>query len=806
MPDYKKTTNKNLQPKMSLSETSSAAQASLKSMSSLQKAVLFTDEQQQKILEEIIKNNPGQNDTKEQFQIVFKNNHGQSDYQFAELKQTPTGKLAIELEEQTIKIIEEKSLTDPYLYMSIKKSSTGRVLVDFDTKENTIDNDVTHRVKVRQTSSGTKLDIHKNMIRILKDTLPNKIPNESLCKSIELPPNPSRPEGIIDADAKLFNSASNSPLKDITLPRTTGHHLEQVSGSILTEIYMRHKKKKEVKWKKEFEQGNADVVVELQVKNGVVQKLSAVVTKTNSDTVVIYAKDVSSLKEISFDGKECPVLISKMVSGTYFVRIVSNHQNFNAVLMKTPSEGVLIISQEKLQNEYENVDYYKVKLSVMRNKLLELPAVLKRTTSENYLVVLDKEFETWYKETLREYFGDNLEGSIDLHTTSSGNYILDLGDEEESNVVKKHAMLVKTSSGHIKVLVHGSEYEYLVQRKLIISSTSAQVLAQKESNLPTSSGEIHKENLRQPKILDNHASSKTDLSGKVEGLRDSLPLVSKPSTVFKKTPSGQYAILLNEESKKSLLNNLQSNSFMSNKEVPIKRLDSGEIIINLSNEDGGKSHYGTLKVTPSGNCHVIVDEKVMKDLTESSKKNEVSCRAIGKRSEHAARLIDSVHTAVATISQAKADDCCCGTSTCVCTDQLFDTRDGSNDKLCTCVWKKASTSGVPVQSTSRDDPDRIVFDPNCNPNPRKNEFESSQQLFYFLGTSHLYHELRFNSSSTKLIGKPETSQLHECQPQKKIKQKPNSEEPTTQNEAQEWNSLDYLPPQLPNFLKDVTFR
>lgn len=577
-----------------------------------------------------------------------------------------------------------------------------------------------------------------------------------------------------------------------------------------------------------YKQGNVNVNLKVRNRNGIVRKLDAAIKHTPSGTLAIYGKDTAVMDNITFDKNEYTVLLTKTVSDAYFVGIGQYDRTLNAVLRKTPSGGLFIIPKSKSQqmesrNRSGYEDFFKIKVTGVRNYPVELPAVLKTTPSENYIILLDKEFEKRYKETVKEYVGEKRECIIDLTRSPSGSYVIHLDTNDINNLTKKNALLVKSSSGNIKVLVRGPEFETMVKSVSKRSSTtSSQAFGKLVSKLPASSREFHREHLRKSKYLDKKSSSDTQLYDKVRmQLKDKKCLLSEPSAVLKKTASGQYAIILNKESKKSFINNLQS-YLNSNSQglIPIKRTESGEIIILLNSRDESKRRYGSLRITASGNIFVMVDEATLKGLTKAAGTNEKSGVVVASSMVTDLVNPNSVNKSVTTTCHDGQDKCLCDTSKCVCAEMQPHAVDwlhnDSAKKMCSAFWNKAAedvnsgadnycaiaNGGVPKEKSPH-----IVIKPGCDCAPVKSKRFGAyeEQCFYVFDTICPYHKDRYNGVSNELL---EITGLCNQKQEELNKTKfefiANNDSPKSSHGS--WNSLNYLPPQLPPFLKDVNYR
>ncbi|XP_050348542.1 uncharacterized protein LOC126772293 [Nymphalis io] len=109
-------------------------------------------------------------------------------------------------------------------------------------------------------------------------------------------------------------------------------------------------------------------------------------------------------------------------------------------------------------------EIHEVKFKGVNNcKDKEIIFAIKETSSDNFKIVLDKEFEIYQKQAIKEYEGDNSVQFAEFLKTNSGHCIINF--RENSDDDKNKALLIKTESGNIKVLVGKSKTDNLVNKK-----------------------------------------------------------------------------------------------------------------------------------------------------------------------------------------------------------------------------------------------------------------------------------------------------------------------------------------------------
>nr|XP_026496427.1 uncharacterized protein LOC113400943 [Vanessa tameamea] len=143
-------------------------------------------------------------------------------------------------------------------------------------------------------------------------------------------------------------------------------------------------------------------------------------------------------------------------------------------------------------NKINNLHEVKFK-GVNNCKDKETIFAIKETSSENFKIVLDKEFEIYHKQAIKEYEGDNSVQFAELLKTSSGHFVINF--RENSDDDKNKVLLIKTESGNIKVLVDKSKTDSLLTRKDSMSSNFV-MTANDLNKLLIQSQSISKEDIR----------------------------------------------------------------------------------------------------------------------------------------------------------------------------------------------------------------------------------------------------------------------------------------------------------------------
>lgn len=596
---------------------------------------------------------------------------------------------------------------------------------------------------------------------------------------------------------------------------------------------------------------NSKMDVNVLGENGSVTEIKATLTKTLSGNLAVDVYELALLVDMPTNEKRRGVVLKKNKTGFYDLDIRPINECPNAVIRKTASGGVLVVLTDPvLKSTTTGKLMLKEKLFKLkiknRDEVNDPPAVLKSTPSHNYIFVVDKEYEKGYKNTINNAVEDNTECCINMSRTSSGNFMITFGDSDQISPKDSrpdfisNALLVKSPSGNMKILKKKSS-EKLQSRR---SSAESKVFSELLKKLPITSKEFRKESGQTSRISSVKSCSESNMYDMVKIFNpDRTNLLKQPLDALKKTNSGQYAVVLGKESKKDILNSLKS--YLQNNShglIPVKRTESGEITVVLNGDQNEKTHYGSLKITPSGNIYVMVEKNLAKELakeTYSAKVNSIECSTDDTRSLH---LIDKlkrpVNKAVSTSCNAQPDACCCEPSKCVCKELQCNAKDWSlptkekeeslklfNPQMCGVDWgnvkrnpdgsfkvcdpkclekccnlKKSSNY---VNLNLKDNLTNVVIKPcTCKPVLHRNP-HAEEQCYFVINAVNPNHKDRYDSVSNDLLEISDlcykASESERFKNSKSIKVIPK----TARNDnAFNWDSFHFLPPQLPAFLRE----
>ncbi|XP_045449968.1 uncharacterized protein LOC123658649 [Melitaea cinxia] len=135
---------------------------------------------------------------------------------------------------------------------------------------------------------------------------------------------------------------------------------------------------------------------------------------------------------------------------------------------------------------------------------------LKETRSGNYQIILDKEYEKFNKQVIKDYEGDCHLEYVQLMNSESGHFILNF--EENHNKDAKKALLVKTESGNLNVLINKLNTNHLSNiSNSKVSIVTANALSELLSTSVSLNKEFHMDSTRNSRLLDIKSNSDSNL-------------------------------------------------------------------------------------------------------------------------------------------------------------------------------------------------------------------------------------------------------------------------------------------------------
>ncbi|XP_045523266.1 uncharacterized protein LOC123713581 isoform X1 [Pieris brassicae] len=454
-------------------------------------------------------------------------------------------------------------------------------------------------------------------------------------------------------------------------------------------------------------------------------------------------------------------------------------------------------------------------------RFINEPIILRRTASGNYDIIIDKEFENWYKDAVKCHEGEEDTTCVKVLEKSSGNCIISFIDEEDT--AYKNACISKDYCGNLKLVINSNVKQSLLQKQSSIVSSK---IFEKILNRETVDKEKRKSSTVKKRFMQYKSCSDSNI---YNDLRNNLfsQFSSGTSAKLTKTKSGQYTVVLNKESRNSLLTNLRKYFCGSTKgSIPINRDDNGEISIVLNNRSN-QAEYASLTISPSGSIYVKVKDNKKdnkKDSKKDNKKDQIDIST--KLSSHCDirwdQFIDDVkNPSVKGISTHchDRDDGNCDINKCVCKNLCFKSKrwviDADSSTECGVVWKRDSNrySALDLKDNQCNGTiinRHIVIKPRHEEKPRNDVYEHYN---CYLNNVCPYHVSRYGRLSNELLeisGMCPTGQFegHPCVKEQltflNTIQKPNDLDTSKATKVYNWDSIDFLPHQLPTFLKDFT--
>lgn len=268
----------------------------------------------------------------------------------------------------------------------------------------------------------------------------------------------------------------------------------------------------------------------------------------------------------------------------------------NAILRKTPSGIVLIIATEPLDQVHDRLlallpeTYTKLKVLQDDDSIYEFPGVLKSTPSRNYVLAIDKEFEKCLKATVKNIIKDDSTAILTLRKSESGSHMVKFGccsNEPQTEI----GILKKTRSGNIKIISNVPRDLSLVT-KVISESEEAMKLSKccRELIISLPKPKFHQVRMQQPDQLYNIYENRFSSSRK----SDKLTKQNQVGKSLGKTP-------LNRALKSNFIKNIKK--FLdSSKSLPIQSTVSDSMILFVRRRSSKAPVL--LKFTRSSNIYV----------------------------------------------------------------------------------------------------------------------------------------------------------------------------------------------------------
>lgn len=629
---------------------------------------------------------------------------GESQRNNVSIIDTPEGNIAMEVENTFLDKLEKKLVENPNTYVYLRELHPRQLIVNFEPQENVFN----LKVQVTKSPSG---EIQFVLFKKLSSHIRPCESCESVCEQstnvetliFKVVRSECKLKGTLTDCKKVCYDAENSMLeKRLAIKETAKMERENirmfVENKILNVIQNESqlhscrstdKENNTIELYKEkidmfYDSNRGEIKLNVHGANGAKACVSANLTRTLSGNIAMNVRDMNCVGVFADSSKECPVLLKMSPSGAYilYVGYQKPEHKPNTILKRSASGQILIVITEPVLKsflhpilplqEIAKEKLYKVRVKNASSRTTTLPAFLKMTKSENFVLILDKEFEKQFNNHMMNYMNDYSQCYIELEKTASDTMEINFDTKCTEN-----AILVKMPSGYLRILVNGEEYNSLSETLFKVDSNKSSKAFDellRQINTLSSPGCSQSKNKAETSLKKQSSDSQLLDSDKNSHLTNS----NRPIKI-QKTSSGQYAVVLEKNSKKAFLTDLNNYLNVNAKGlVPVRKMGSGDIMIILDPEGQSTDLYGSLTITPSGNVYVTMDENVLKALSTAP------CGMTGLGSHHIIKKVKHPENkGVDTNCSAYLDACLCNPS-CICSDLLACVDKGRNSQDIKC--------------------------------------------------------------------------------------------------------------------------
>ncbi|XP_045769082.1 myosin-2 heavy chain-like isoform X3 [Maniola jurtina] len=586
---------------------------------------------------------------------------------------------------------------------------------------------------------------------------------------------------------------------------------------------------------------NEQKVTIRSIKN-VLDNVSPIVTKTSSgelevaldkEIVKLIDKKMQDSPNLSVEFNNNKVLAKKSPSGNIILEFDKKAKkkcllHFEKSLNKVKTQSCNSdknLSQKKLtkiildttnkkisgcKTRSKNItNFFKVTVKSNNHTANELVLALRQTDSGVYEVILDKEFKKWYKQAINDHCLGTEDEYARIERTSSGNFILNFGIDDQDYSESKYALLVKSHSGNnIKIVVDEQESKFEIMKKKFGSTISLRALSGLLNKLTYSNEEIQRKDSKKSRTISTKSSSDSNVYEKVKFDINNNQNLIESEAVLKKSESGKYTVVLNKESKSAFINNLGKTISSSSKGlIPIKQTVSGNITVSLNTDL--TSQYGSLKITKSGNMYVLLNKNKAKGIStinESLDNKNVNKGTKLYQNSNQTKTVTSKATTTSCKGQCKENSC--NESKCICDSISYDSKEcvienaeiffenkefANNTKDKDFISKDKLIKNLP----------HIVIKP-CGCRSTSEKFTIDRNYNKVQSTRCPGHIDRYQELSNEILEISNPCQRDLDDIEKNEKTVKNRIVTHDNKKIDDWDSLQFLPPQLPPFLKDYS--
>lgn len=207
------------------------------------------------------------------------------------------------------------------------------------------------------------------------------------------------------------------------------------------------------------------IFVELPTEDG----KKVLVNKSPPENIILEFDKYLSQEYLSHLGKPSNKLKIKSCDQICSSDKVFSEENLTKIILDT-------MKNKKRSCKIENNQLFKMTVKGSNITSKEVVFVVKQKGFGIYELVFDKEFEKGYTRTIKEHHSEDIYFYTHLFRTDSEHFIMDLDQKNLEN----NAVLTKSDSGNIKVIVSGNTSESeLMKKKLSISPKSLSNLLNK---------------------------------------------------------------------------------------------------------------------------------------------------------------------------------------------------------------------------------------------------------------------------------------------------------------------------------------
>ncbi|XP_063534763.1 uncharacterized protein LOC134744782 [Cydia strobilella] len=374
----------------------------------------------------------------------------------------------------------------------------------------------------------------------------------------------------------------------------------------------------EAEFEKMFYHNNTILPVTVLGQNGISADFYAELIKTYSGHMTLDVRRLSDYGEIASPITEYPVSLYK-TSSSFKLMIIQNNKHANAVLKRGSAGEINVVLKDVHVCSGSNFETLKPQEKLfhvtVKNKegKYSKNTFLRATPSGNYEFILEKEFEKLQKEIVNEFLGDINECPTYLSRSISGTFVIDFDEDSNCNSNCHKALLKKSDSGSVKLLVNVPDTKICKKHKL--STTNRTLFESLYEKLLTFSEDLVKESPKQKDLHRNlECGLKLDTTIRIN-IQDQSHFVAKLFVCLNKMSPGQYSVIFENKTEELFIGNLLT-TWLGR--LPIQKSTAKELTVYLNQAGEVKNQYGWLKMSYNGKILVVVDKPSESVQTDSA--------------------------------------------------------------------------------------------------------------------------------------------------------------------------------------------